>query len=100
MDKHESYSVRYAHHARELKGNMIQRLKKIEGQIRGVASMIEKDVYCDDVLNQIAAVESAINGVKQILLEAHMKSCIIEQIEDGKYDVVDELLKTIRRLMK
>ena len=100
MDKHESYSVRHAHHARELKGNMIQRLKKIEGQIRGIASMIEKDVYCDDVLNQIAAAESAINGVKQILLEAHMKSCIIEQIEDGKYDVVDELLKTIRRLMK
>jgi DNA-binding FrmR family transcriptional regulator len=91
--------MRNAHHAKELKDGMIARLKKIEGQIRGISRMIDEDVYCDDILNQVAAVESALNGVKQLLLEAHMKSCIVEQIEEGKYEVIDELLRTIRKLM-
>lgn len=97
--KEEHCSIRKAHHAVDLKSSMVKRLRRIEGQIRGISRMIEEDVYCDDVLNQIAAVESAMNGVKQLLLEAHMKSCVIEQIEEGKHEVVEELLKTIRRLM-
>jgi len=87
------------HHSEELKKSMLNRLSRIEGQIRGISRMVDNDVYCDDVLNQIASVESALNGAKKILLEAHMKSCVVEQILDGDYDVIDEILKTIHKLM-
>jgi DNA-binding FrmR family transcriptional regulator len=91
---------RKAHHAEEFKTNMINRLNRIEGQIRGITRMIGEDVYCDDILHQIASVESAINGVKRVLLEAHLKSCVIEQIQDGRDGVIDELLITLRKIMK
>ena len=92
---------RKAHHSAELKRNMISRLNRIEGQVRGISKMINDDVYCDDVLHQISSVESALNGVKTVLLEAHMKSCVIDQIEEGKKDeVLDELMVTLRKFLK
>lgn len=95
-----SDSGRKSHHSEEMKANLQSRLNRIEGQIRGVKSMIERDVYCDDVLNQIAAIQSALNSVGKLLLEGHMKSCIIERIEAGEHEVVDELLVTVKKLMK
>ncbi|MCY9588729.1 metal-sensitive transcriptional regulator [Paenibacillus chitinolyticus] len=83
-----------------MKNNLVSRLNRIEGQIRGVKGMIEKDTYCDDVLNQIAAVQSALNSVGKLLLEGHMKSCVIERIQEGDTDVIDELLVTVNKLMK
>ncbi|MNE81907.1 Copper-sensing transcriptional repressor CsoR [compost metagenome] len=62
--------------------------------------MIEKDTYCDDVLNQIAAVQSALNGVGKLLLEEHLKSCVVERIQAGEDEVIDELLITVKKLMK
>ncbi len=97
---HNHGSGRKAHHADDLKKNMITRLNRIEGQIRGVSRMISGDVYCDDVLHQISSVESALDGVKTVLLEAHLKSCIVEQIQEGKNEVVDELLVTMRKFLK
>jgi DNA-binding FrmR family transcriptional regulator len=91
---------RKAHHAEELKTNMMNRLNRIEGQIRGITRMIGEDVYCDDILHQISSVESAINGVKRVLLEAHLKSCVVEQIQDGRDGVIDEFLVTLRKIMK
>ena len=91
---------RKAHHSPEIKANLEMRLKKIEGQIRGIAGMIERDEYCDDVLNQISSVEAALNGVRKMLLEAHIKSCVVEQIQDGKITVVDELMKTIGKMVR
>ena len=91
---------RKAHHGPEIKANLRMRLKKIEGQIRGIAGMIERDEYCDDVLNQISSVEAALNGVRKMLLEAHIKSCVVEQIQDGKITVVDELMKTIGKMVR
>jgi CsoR family transcriptional regulator, copper-sensing transcriptional repressor len=91
---------RRSHHSEEMKGKLVTRLNRIEGQIRGVKGMIEKDTYCDDVLNQIAAIQSALNGVGKLLLEGHMKSCIVERIQSGEPEVVDELLVTIHKLMK
>lgn len=96
MDK----NARKAHHTEELKTNMVSRLNRIEGQIRGITRMIGEDVYCDDVLHQISSVESAIKGLKTVLLEAHLKSCVIEQIQDGRDGVIDELLVTMRKIMK
>jgi DNA-binding FrmR family transcriptional regulator len=91
---------RKSHHSENVKVNLQTRLNRIEGQIRGVKSMIERDTYCDDVLNQIAAVQSALNSVGKLLLEAHMKSCIIERIQAGEEEVIDELLVTVKKLMK
>jgi DNA-binding FrmR family transcriptional regulator len=91
---------RRSHHSAKVKDNLISRLNRIEGQIRGVKGMIEKDTYCDDVLNQIAAVQSALNGVGKLLLEGHMKSCVVERLEQGDKEVIDELLKTMGKLMK
>ena len=95
-----SHDVRKSHHSDKMKSNLITRLNRIEGQIRGVKGMIEKDTYCDDVLNQIAAIQSALNSVGKLLLEGHMKSCIIERIQAGEHEVIDELLVTVNKLMK
>jgi len=95
-----SHDVRKSHHSDKMKSNLITRLNRIEGQIRGVKGMIEKDTYCDDVLNQISAIQSALNSVGKLLLEGHMKSCIIERIQAGEHEVIDELLVTVNKLMK
>lgn len=98
-DKSSSVERR-SHHSDEDKSNLTRRLNRIEGQIRGIKGMIDKDVYCDDVLNQIAAVQSALNSVGRLLLEYHMKSCVIERIQAGETEVVDELLVTVNKLLK
>jgi CsoR family transcriptional regulator, copper-sensing transcriptional repressor len=95
-----SDSERKSHHSDKTKSNLISRLNRIEGQIRGVRGMIEKDTYCDDVLNQIASIQSALNGVGKLLLEGHMKSCIVERIQAGEHEVIDELMITVNKLMK
>lgn len=92
--------VRHSHHSEAMKSNLTSRLNRIEGQIRGIKGLIERDTYCDDVLNQIAAVQSALNSVGRLLLEGHMKSCVIERIQAGETEVLDELLVTVNKLMK
>ena len=92
--------VRRSHHSEEMKNNLTSRLNRIEGQIRGIKGLIERDTYCDDVLNQVAAVQSALNSVGKLLLEGHMKSCVVERIEAGETEVLDELLVTVNKLMK
>ncbi|WP_407673718.1 metal-sensitive transcriptional regulator [Paenibacillus hunanensis] len=94
------HSGRQSHHSEEMKHNLVRRLNRVEGQIRGIKGMIEKDTYCDDVLNQIAAAQSALNSVGRLLLEGHMKSCVVERIESGEHEVIDELLVTINKLLK
>lgn len=91
---------RRSHHSEKTKKSLISRLNRIEGQVRGVKGLIEKDTYCDDVLNQISSIQSALNGVGKLLLEHHMKSCIVERIQEGESEVIDELLTTINKLMK
>ena len=91
---------RTSHHSDKTKNNIVSRLNRIEGQIRGIKGMIEKNVYCDDVLNQIAAIQAALNGVGKLLLEGHLKSCVVERIQQGDEDVIEELLKTVNKLMK
>ena len=91
---------RKAHHPYDTKADMITRLKKIEGQIRGISRMIEEDIYCDDIFNQFLSVEAAINGVRKTLLSAHIKGCVVTQIQEGYTDVVDELLTSIGKMTK
>ncbi len=93
-------SCRKSHHPQKVKTNLISRLNRIEGQIRGVKKMIDNDVYCDDILNQIAAIQAALNSVGKILLEGHMRSCVVERLQKGDLEVIDELLITMKKLMK
>ncbi|RSD25029.1 metal-sensitive transcriptional regulator [Mesobacillus subterraneus] len=93
-------SERKSHHSEKTKKNLVTRLNRIEGQIRGIKGLIEKDTYCDDVITQISATQAALNSVAKLLLEGHMKSCIVERIQEGDNEVVDELLTTIEKLMK
>lgn len=93
-------SPRHSQHSEKLKSNLTSRLNRIEGQVRGVKRMIDEDVYCDDVLNVIASIQSALNGVGTLLLEYHMKSCVVEQLRENDPEIMDELMQTIRRLMK
>ncbi|MFC4306666.1 metal-sensitive transcriptional regulator [Cohnella boryungensis] len=97
---HQSTTERKSHHSDKTKLNLIQRLNRIEGQVRGVKGMIERDTYCDDVLNQIASIQSALNGLGKQLLEHHLKSCVVERIEEGDHEVLDELLTTVSKLIK
>ncbi|PKM67327.1 MAG: metal-sensitive transcriptional repressor [Firmicutes bacterium HGW-Firmicutes-2] len=80
--------------------SVMDRLSKIEGQVRGIKNMIEQEAYCDDIINQIEASRSALHSVQIILLESHIKNCVIDQIQQGDSDVVDEILKTIKKLTK
>lgn len=80
--------------------NLITRLNRIEGQIRGIRNMVESDRYCVDILTQVTAVQSALNSFNKILLSQHIKSCVVHDIREGKEDVVDELVCTLQKLMK
>jgi CsoR family transcriptional regulator, copper-sensing transcriptional repressor len=93
-------SDRKSHHNDKVKSNMVSRLNRIEGQIRGVKGLIAKDTYCDDVLNQIAAIQAALNSVGKILLENHLNSCVIERIQEGDHEVIKELMITMNKLIK
>lgn len=80
--------------------NLITRLNRIEGQVRGVKKMVEEDRYCVDILTQVSAITSALNSFNKVLLAGHIKSCVVNDIRDGKEEVVDELCTTLQKLMK
>lgn len=80
--------------------DLVTRLNKIEGQVRGVKKMIEDDRYCVDILTQVSAIQSALNSFNKVLLSDHIKSCVIEDIKNGNEEVVDELVGTIKKLMR
>lgn len=80
--------------------SLINRLNRIEGQIRGIKGMIEKDAYCPDILIQSAAVNAAINAFNKELLSNHIKTCVVNDIRSGKDETIEELLATLQKLMK
>ncbi len=80
--------------------NLINRLSRIEGQIRGIRGMVEKDAYCTDILTQVAAVTAALNSFNRELLASHIKTCVTKDIREGRDETVDELLAALRKLMK
>ncbi len=96
----DSYPDRTTSRSRKMKFSLVSRLNRIEGQVRGIKGMIEKDCYCDDVLNQIFAVQSAMKSVGLLLMEHHIKTCIVRDIQSGEMEVLDEMLETIKKLVK
>ena len=91
---------RKKHRTERFKDDLLKRLSKIEGQIRGIERMVVNDAYCDDILNQITAVHAAISAVRNLLLENHIKSCVRESIEKKEYEIIDELMGTLKRMFK
>ena len=85
--------------AEEVK-KLIHRLNRIEGQIRGIRGMVEKDAYCTDILVQVAAANAALNSFNRVLLANHIKTCVTNDIREGKEETVDELLTVLQKLMK
>lgn len=80
--------------------DLITRLNRIEGQIRGIRGMIERDAYCTDVLTQVSAASSALNSFTKVLLASHIKTCVAQDIREGKDETVDELVSTLQKLMR
>ncbi len=80
--------------------DLIHRLNRIEGQIRGIKGMVEKNAYCTDILTQVAAVNAALSSFNKVLLSNHIKTCVAQDIRDGKEETVDELVATLQKLMK
>ena len=80
--------------------DLINRLNRIEGQVRGIKGMVEKEAYCVDILTQVSAIQSALNSFNKVLLSNHIKTCVVDDIRQGNDEVVDELLKTLQKLMK
>lgn len=83
----------------KLKASLITRLNRAEGQIRGIRGMVERDVYCNDVLNQISAVQAALDSVGKLVLENHIRGCMVEKIRSGDDGIIDELLVTIGKML-
>ena len=79
---------------------LMNRLNRIEGQIRGIKGMLENGAYCPDILVQSAAVNAAVNAFNQELLANHIRTCVVNDIRDGRDEVIDELVVTLQKLMK
>jgi len=90
----------HAHSYAADKDIVLQRLRRIEGQVRGIAGMIEQDRYCVDILQQIASMQSAADAVAMLLLEDHVKGCVAEGLRSGKEERVDEVVGVIRKYLK
>lgn len=80
--------------------DLIHRLNRIEGQIRGIKGMIEEDVYCTDILVQVSAAKAALDSFNKVLLANHIKTCVTDDIKAGKEETVDELVTLLQKLMK
>jgi DNA-binding FrmR family transcriptional regulator len=80
--------------------DLIHRLNRIEGQVRGVKKMVEEDAYCTDILRQVSAVTAALNSFNKVLLTNHIRTCVREDILEGREDTLEDLLSTLQKLMK
>lgn len=79
---------------------LVHRLNRIEGQVRGIRGMVEKDTYCTDILVQVAAASAALNAFTRELLGSHIRTCVVQDLRDGKEETIDELVSTLQKLMK
>ena len=93
-------SERHKERSEAEKKALLTRLRKIEGQIRGLEKMVENDIYCPDILTQSSAAGSALNSFNKVLLSCHIRSCVAEDIREGNEEKIDELCQLLQKLMK
>ena len=96
----EQVCCRHKHREPREYDALLKRLSRIEGQVRGVRGMVEKEAYCTDILTQVSAIQSALNAFSRELLANHIRTCVTEGIQSGDTEVVDELVRTVEKLMK
>lgn len=92
--------VRHKQREDEEKKKLLNRLKKAEGQIRGIQRMVEEDAYCPDILMQVSAVNQALNSFNKVLLAEHVRTCVASDIRSGNDETIDELVHVLQKLMK
>ncbi len=80
--------------------DLINRLSRIEGQVRGIRKMVESDCYCPDILVQVSAVNAALNSFNKVLLANHIRTCVADDIREGKDETIDELVTVLQKLMR
>ena len=80
--------------------DLINRLNRIEGQVRGVKNMVENDAYCMDIITQASAIAAALNSFNKVLLSNHIETCVVDNIREGNDEVVDELITMLKKSMK
>ncbi|MBO4297997.1 MAG: metal-sensing transcriptional repressor [Clostridia bacterium] len=97
---HPGDAVRTKHRGCCEARSLMNRLNRIEGQVRGVKGMVEKDAYCVDILTQVAAIQAALNAFNRELLGNHIRTCVAEGIRAGEDEVIDELVATVQKMMK
>ena len=100
MDQEHCCCHKTKEHSPEEVKKLLNRLSRIEGQIRGIRGMVEKDAYCTDILTQSAAVTAAMNAFNRDLLASHILTFVVTDIRAGKDEIIDELVLTLQRLMK
>ena len=100
MEEKTCCEARHKKRTEEEQKDLLVRLRRIEGQIRGIEKMVKNDIYCPDILIQVSAVTSALNSFNKQLLAAHIRSCVAEDIREGKDETIDELVGVLQKLMK
>lgn len=100
MEKNCCCTHKTKHRSDEEYKALINRLSRIEGQVRGIRKMVETDAYCVDILTQVSAIQAALNAFNRELLANHIRTCVIDDIKNGKDETVDELAQTLQKLMK
>ena len=80
--------------------DLMNRLKRIEGQVRGIQRMLEDNAYCPEIMVQVSAVNNALNSFNKVLLTEHIKTCVVDDIKAGREDTIDELTETLKKVMK
>ena len=100
MEKEQCCCHKTKERSQEEYKNLLNRLNRIDGQIRGIRNMVEKDAYCTDILVQVAAANAALNSFSKVLLANHMRTCVVDDIRAGKDETIDELVATIQKLMR
>ena len=100
MEKNCCCNHKTKHRSEEEYKALINRLNRIEGQVRGIRKMVETDAYCTDILTQVSAIQAALNAFNRELLANHIRTCVMDDIKNGKDETVDELVQTLQKLMK
>ena len=97
---HDCCSHKTKHRSEEEYKALLNRLSRIEGQVRGLKEMLQRDAYCPDILVQVSAVTSALNSFSKELLSSHIRTCVADGVRHGDEDVIDELVCVLQKMMK
>ena len=100
MTNNETCCHKTKKHSQEEHKRLVNRLSRVEGQIRGIKKMVEEDAYCIDILIQVAAANAALNSFNKELLAEHIRTCVADDIKNGREETIEELVATLQKLMK